>query len=142
MNGQTNGSSIQMPNPPQILLVDDDHYLVDILKIVLKEEGFAPVACADGKQATELLTSAKQSGNAKDLPKMILLDLNMPVMDGWKVAEWLHADPVLDRIPLIVISATKEEGEQARALHSDAYLVKPFTTDELLGAVGLMSLIE
>lgn len=135
-----------MSNPsnalnPKIMLVDDDHYLVDILKIVLKEEGYTPITCSDGQQAKDLLSTTKESGNAKDLPKMILLDLNMPVMDGWKVAEWLHTDPVLDRIPLIVISATKEEGEQARALHSDAYLVKPFTTDELLGAITLMTLI-
>lgn len=126
-------------NGPKILVVDDDHYLVDILKIVLKEEGYTPVTCGDGQEATELLTHMQQSGET--LPEMILLDLNMPVMDGWKVADWLHADPVLDRVPLMVISATKEEGEQARALHADAYLVKPFTTDELMGAITLMSLI-
>jgi CheY-like chemotaxis protein len=66
----------------------------------------------------------------------------MPVVDGWKVAAWLNEDPVLGDIPVIVTSATREQGEAAKALHADAFLVKPFTTDEILGVVELFSLLR
>lgn len=122
-----------------ILIVEDDPQLRDLLRIVLQEEGFTTDLCSNGQAAMDYLQAAKQNGK---LPSMILLDLNMPVVNGWKVAEWLNADPVLDRIPVIVTSATHEEGQTAKALHADAYVVKPFSTDEILGVVELFSLLS
>ena len=105
---------------------------------LLQEEGFEAETCPDGKFAIDYLEAAKKAGK---LPVMIILDLSMPVVDGWTVAKWLNADPVLDPIPVIVSSATREQGETAKALHADAYLVKPFSTDEILGVVELFSLL-
>jgi DNA-binding response OmpR family regulator len=122
-----------------ILIVEDDDQLRDLLRIVLQDEGFAVETCPDGKTAMDNLDAAKRSGK---LPVMIILDLTMPVVDGWTVAKWLNADPVLDPVPVIVTSATREQGEKARALHADAYLVKPFSTDEILGVVELFSLLD
>ncbi len=121
-----------------ILIVEDDDQLRDLLQIVLQDEGFAVETCRDGKVAIDNLEAAKKAGK---LPVMIMLDLAMPVVDGWTVAKWLNADPVLDPIPVIVTSATREQGEEAKALHADAYLVKPFSTDEILGVVELFSLL-
>lgn len=122
----------------RILIVEDDYQLRDLLKIVLADEGFEVDIAPDGQDAMNLLTKAKES---KTLPKLILLDLNMPIVDGWKVAAWLNADLELRNIPLVVTSATQEHGERAKALYADAYLVKPFTTDEILGIVNLLSLL-
>lgn len=122
----------------RILIVEDDYQLRDLLKIVLTDEGFEVDIAPDGQVAIAHLTEAKV---AKTLPKLILLDLNMPIVDGWKVAAWLNADIELRNIPLVVTSATQEHGEQAKALYADAYLVKPFTTDEILGIVSLLSLL-
>lgn len=123
----------------RILIVEDDDQLRELLKIVLVEEGFGVEIAPDGQEAINYLTVAK--GESK-LPQMILLDLNMPVVDGWKVAAWLNADPDLKDIPLVVTSATQEHGERAKALGADAYLVKPFSTDEILGIVSLLSFLN
>jgi len=120
-----------------ILIVEDDDLLRDLLKIVLNEEGFEVQVCINGKEAMDVLEAAKLSGV---LPSMIILDLTMPVVDGWQVAAWLDADPVLRDIPVVVTSATEEHGEEAKKLHADAYLVKPFDTEEILGVVTLFSL--
>jgi CheY-like chemotaxis protein len=121
------------------LIVEDDAQLRKVLEIVLREERFNVELCPDGQAAIDKLQSEKKTGN---LPAMIILDLSMPVVNGWQVAAWLNADPVLGDIPVIVTSATREAGEAAQALHADAYLVKPFTTDEILGVVGLFSLLQ
>jgi CheY-like chemotaxis protein len=122
-----------------ILIVEDDDQLREVLEIVLREEGFRVELCPDGQAAIDTLTKRKDEGK---LPSMIILDLNMPIVDGWQVAKWLDADDVLGEIPVIVTSATKQQGEQAKSLHADAYLVKPFSTDEILGVVGLFTLLN
>jgi len=122
-----------------ILIVEDDDQLRDVLRLVLTEEGFEVIQAPNGKAAMEALEVAKAD---RKLPVMIILDLNMPVINGWEVAKWLDADPVLGDIPVIVTSATHEEGQQAKSLHADAFLVKPFSTDEIVGVVGLFSLLQ
>jgi two-component system, OmpR family, response regulator len=122
-----------------VLVVEDDNQLRDILEIVLTETGFDVQVCPDGQVAMDTLMADKAAGK---IPSMIILDLNMPVVDGWQVSKWLDADPVLHKIPVIVTSASRNEGEEAKALHADAYLVKPFTTDEILGVVELFSLLN
>jgi CheY-like chemotaxis protein len=123
----------------RVLVVEDDDDLRDILKIVLREEGLEVHTCVNGQEALDYLEANRAP---EKRPSIILLDLNMPVLDGWKVSEWLHKDPDLGSIPLAVISATQQQGEQVKALYADAYIVKPFTTDEILGIVGLFSLLH
>jgi CheY-like chemotaxis protein len=123
-----------------ILVVEDDDLLRGLLKIVLSQEGFAVQVCTNGQVALDYLTEAKQ-GKAV-LPKMIILDLSMPVVDGWTVAKSLDADPELRDIPVVVTSATEEHGEAAKKLHADAYLVKPYDTEEILGVVTLFALLD
>lgn len=122
----------------RIVIVEDDEGLRDILELVLEQEGFVVDTCEDGQQALDYFGLAKKEN--RELA-MVILDLNMPVIDGWQVAKWLDADPELGKIPVVVISATEEHGEAAKKLHADAYLVKPFSTDEILGVVGLFSLL-
>jgi CheY-like chemotaxis protein len=122
----------------KIVVAEDDAPLREFLRIVLESEGFQVIACPDGRITIDVLTTARDRG---DLPTMILLDLNMPKIDGWEVAAWLDADPRLCNVPVIVISATEAHGKAAKALNADAYLVKPFTTDEILGIVGLFALL-
>ncbi|MCC7449779.1 MAG: response regulator [Anaerolineae bacterium] len=123
----------------RILVVEDDYQLRDLLRIVLRDEGFDVETVPDGQVAMDKLTAEKE---AHTLPAMIILDLNMPVVNGWEVAKWLDDDPALRHIPVIVTSATQEQGEAAKALHADAYLLKPFSTDEILGVVELFSLLN
>ena len=121
----------------RILIAEDDDLLRSILEIVLGEQGFAVEVCPNGQVAMDRLIADRAAGT---LPKMVILDLSMPLVDGWKVAAWMDADPGLRDIPVIVTSATEEHGEAAKALHADAYLVKPYDTEEILGMVRLFSM--
>ncbi len=123
--------------PDSILVVEDDDLLRSILQIVLSEEGFQVDVCPNGQVAMDKLTAAKTKN---ELPCMVILDLSMPLVDGWQVAAWLDADPILGDIPVVVTSATEEHGAAAKKLHADAYLVKPYDTEEILGLVTLFSL--
>ncbi len=122
-----------------ILVVEDDDLLRGLLKIVLGQEGFTVHVSENGKAALDYLTEVKESKG--QLPRMIILDLSMPIVDGWTVAKWLDADPLLRDIPVVVTSATEEHGEAAKKLHADAYLVKPYDTEEILGVVTLFDLL-
>ncbi|PJF37161.1 MAG: response regulator [Candidatus Thermofonsia Clade 1 bacterium] len=121
----------------RLLIAEDDRPLANILRLVLEEEGFEVTLCSDGRRAIQTLTALRDQGAPPDI---ILLDLNMPYVTGWEVAAWLDADPRLQAIPVIVISATEAHGKAARALNVDAYLVKPFTTDEIIGVVSLFAI--
>jgi CheY-like chemotaxis protein len=121
----------------RILIAEDDDLLRSILEIVLTEEGFTVEVCPNGQAAMDRLSADRAAGT---LPSMVILDLSMPVVDGWKLAAWMEADPQLRDVPVIVTSATEEHGEEAKALHADAYLVKPYDTEEILGVVRLFSL--
>ena len=125
----------------QIMIVEDDHMLRSILEIVLSEAGYEIDVCEDGQVAIDRLTELRDKHDPEELPMMVILDLSMPVVDGWQVAAWIDADPALRDIPVIVTSATEEYGEKAKKLHADAYLVKPYSTDEILGAIALFSTV-
>lgn len=127
------------PKKKRIVIAEDDKTLRDLLKIVLAEEGFEVIGCRDGRDAVQYLTLCRDNGN---LPALIILDLNMPHVNGWEVAAWLDGDPALGDIPVIVISATEHHGRAAKMLNVDAYIVKPFTTDEILGVIALFMLMR
>jgi CheY-like chemotaxis protein len=109
-----------------ILVVDDDPDILQTLALCLSTEGYRVTMAANGQEALTLLE--------RDKPACILLDLMMPVMDGWQfVAE-------LDRrgnreAPLLILSADRAVQGHATKLRADAFLAKPFDLDELLGKV-------
>jgi CheY-like chemotaxis protein len=110
-----------------VLLVDDDLALRDILQDILEGEGYNVIPAADGRQALEFL---RISGGSVDAPALMILDLMMPLMNGWQVLDALRDDPSL-QVPTIVVSATggPPEGVAATFLH------KPFSLTELLDTV-------
>lgn len=112
-----------------ILVVDDEIDLVDMVKIRLEANGYAVIAAYDGQEA---LNKAR-----KDKPDLILLDLMLPKMDGYKVCGLLKADTRYNRIPIIMFTARAQEsdkkmGEEAGA---DAYFIKPFEPQALLAKI-------
>ncbi len=121
------------PPPPtgtrrqQILLVEDDQGIREALRGVLEDEQFAVTTADDGLEALRLLR-----GGAT--PDLIILDLRMPVMDGWRFRTEQKADPLLAGIPVLAISA--DGSPQAAAIDAAAYLRKPLTTDKLLSTVA------
>ena len=87
--------------PSSVLVVDDDPNLVRLMSKFLTLEGFAPVPAANGAEA---LTYLRGGGSAN----VILLDLRMPVMDGWTFRKEQRGDPGLAAIPIVVLSGDRK----------------------------------
>ncbi len=108
-------------------MVDDDPDILEALSEILEAEGFAIRQARNGQEALKLLEKLR--------PNLILLDLMMPVMDGWEFAERVRRRPDWAQIPVIVLSADRNIGGKARELGALGYLAKPFELSELLNLV-------
>ena len=106
----------------KVLLVDDTDFYLRAYKNKLTPEGYLVTTAANGVEALKYLT--------QDVPDIILLDLMMPVMDGFKVLQAAKADARLQNVPVIIFSAkgATEEIEQAIKLGATDYLIKSTTT--------------
>ena len=111
------------PNP--ILIVEDDDDIRDALADALELAGYRVVSARHGQAALDWLRHSPQ-------PRLILLDLMMPVMDGWQFRREQLKSPELARIPVIVFSACMSPLPTA----VDGYLKKPVDTDHLLSLVS------
>jgi CheY-like chemotaxis protein len=109
-----------------VLIVEDDEDLREMMAQLLMLEGFDAATVSNGREALDYLQTAAK-------PDVILLDLMMPVMDGWEFRRQQQADPDLAPVPVIVLSAL----DQARAANVDAiaFLKKPLDFDRLLDLV-------
>jgi two-component system cell cycle response regulator DivK len=110
-----------MTTAPTILLVEDNLHNRDIFQRVLANAGFKVIEAEDGGKA---LASA-----ASERPDLILMDLSIPVVDGWECTRRLKADPDLRHIPIIALTAHAMRGdeERARSAGCDGYLSKPIS---------------
>ena len=102
-----------------ILVVDDDLDIRELLTELLRERGFAVESAANGQEALDRL----EAGGAK--PNLILLDLMMPVMSGWELAQILRRDPEYSGIPVVVFSADRDALRDTEALGVRECLQKP-----------------
>ena len=109
------------------MLVEDDRDLRDAVAELLRIEGFDPVCAANGKEALDYL----QAGGT---PRLILLDLMMPTMDGERFRAEQLKRPAWQSIPVLILSARSDTPYVARRLHCP-YLSKPFEVGALLDAV-------
>jgi CheY-like chemotaxis protein len=109
-----------------VLVIEDDEGLREMMAQLLTLEGFQTATVANGQEALAYL-------HASSKPEVILLDLMMPVMDGWEFRRHQQADPALAGVPVIVLSAL----DQARAadVAATAFLKKPLDFDRLLDLV-------
>ncbi|MCU1385566.1 MAG: hypothetical protein JWL71_4263 [Acidobacteria bacterium] len=114
------------PSQCPVLIVEDDDDLREMMAHMLTIEGFDAATVANGREALEYLLSSIT-------PHVILLDLMMPVMDGWEFRRQQKAHPDLAGVPVIVLSAL----DQGRAANVDAaaFLKKPLDFDRLLELV-------
>ena len=106
-----------------VLVVDDDWLIREVIALALDDAGYGVVA-SDGIDAPELAREAQ--------PAVVLLDINMPVMDGVEVRRHLHADPATAQIPIIALSAATNLRARAAEMAANDYLAKPFDLAELL----------
>jgi len=112
-----------------VLVVDDDADIRDMIAQALELEGWRVVGAANGDEA---LRAARQGPR----PDIILLDLWMPVMNGWEFMEAQHHDAALAAIPVVLISGDERLQEKAALARVAGFLKKPMDLIELLDAVG------
>lgn len=113
-----------MPN--HILVVDDDPAIRKIVRDILDWEGCRVRTVGNGQEALETI--------AADPPSVVLLDLWMPVLDGWGLARELQQRGLT--VPIVVMTAGRDARSLAADIHAAGYLAKPFALDELIESVS------
>lgn len=130
---------------PLIMVVDDHPAVIEVVRVILEKEGYQVWTATNGQHALERLEAALArrrqrsdfDGETKYLPDLILSDIIMPVMDGYEFYEETRANPYLNHIPFVFLTA-KQEDEDVRfgkELGADDYLIKPIESDDLLASV-------
>jgi CheY-like chemotaxis protein len=112
----------------RVLLVEDDFDIRDALKQVLTDDGYDVAEAANGLEALSLLRSRPRFG-------LIVLDLMMPVMDGWQFRREQQSDPELRGVPVMVLSADANAEKRAEVLGVVDCLRKPVALDALLRSI-------
>ena len=113
-------------NPKKILVVDDEVELVKTIQFSLEVEGYTVLASNDGEDA---LSQAR-----KESPDLILLDIMLPKLDGYKVCRLLKFDERYKHIPILMMTAKTQEKDKILGMETgaDEYITKPFDMDELM----------
>ena len=112
--------------PKTILIVEDDDDAREISREALLEKGYQVLTARQGAEGVHMAR--------KHRPDLILMDIRMPVMDGWQASQYLKADPAVSHIPIWGISAylsDKELESQPSWLHFDRLITKPIDPSEL-----------
>lgn len=114
-----------------VLVVEDDESVRDALCQLMRDEGFEPTCARNGQEALDVLVAGSH-------PCLILLDLMMPVMNGWQLLDWFKDHPEHQTAPVVVMSAATF-GEADRLRRTDQHVAdvvrKPIDVDRLLEAV-------
>ena len=117
----------QVGGTHKVLVVDDDDELADVVREVLRDAGYSVATVRHGAAALELVGHVA--------PDLILLDLTMPIMDGWSfVSQYRRTAKESARI--VLLTANAHAAEIARTLGADGYITKPFDLQRLLARVG------
>lgn len=115
---------------PKILIVEDNELNRDMLSRRLERRGFQIVMAVDGQQGVDMARSER--------PDLVLMDMSLPVMDGWAATKAIKADAELAAIPVIALTAHAMEGDRAKAIEAgcDDYDTKPIELPRLLEKIA------
>jgi len=114
----------------KVLIVEDHPDMRELLRLFLESLYYVPVVASHGKEGIDKAISEK--------PKLILMDIRMPVMDGWQAAKALRANPDTKKIPILATTALFRPHELIVCLEAgcDGYIVKPFSLRDLHKKIG------
>ena len=119
-----------MKRSPRILCVDDEDYNLDLLESLLRPHGYETLTALNGREALAVL--------AEKPVDLVLLDINMPVMNGHELCKKIKSDPQLSHIPVIMITSLDSKENKMKGMEAGAeeFLSKPFDQAEMLLRVG------
>ncbi|MEO8519605.1 MAG: response regulator [Dermatophilaceae bacterium] len=120
-----------------MLVCDDAEEIRALIRINLELEGYEVTEASDGQDALEILQDT-----TNPLPDVITLDALMPRRDGWWALAMIRADPRLERIPIVMVTASVQPNDRAQAerVAVDGFVAKPFEPDELIALIGSLAM--
>lgn len=115
-----------MENKPKILIVDDEENICELVRLYIEKKGFDAIIANDGQEAVAKFN--------KEKPDLILLDIMLPIKDGWQVCREIRAQ---SKVPIIMLTAKGETFDKVLGLElgADDYVVKPFEPKELIARI-------
>jgi len=118
-----------MSEPPTILIVDDEPYMIRLLQHHIERGGYRMIKAVNGREALERIYSAR--------PQLVLMDVMMPEINGLEVLAELRRDPGMKDLPVIIMTANAQRftREEAEAAGVSAFLTKPFSPTQLMAQV-------
>jgi CheY-like chemotaxis protein len=116
---------------PTILVIDDDPSMRALVKRQLENAGYVVLLAEDGIAGGHLALNGS--------PNLILVDVDMPFLNGYELVEALKGDPATWDIPVVFLTADKHVEERTRMLRAEAYLRKPLKSERLLEVVALFT---
>ena len=118
------------PRSKTILVVEDQEDNRQILRDLLGSAGFRMIEAHDGEQALTVARSER--------PNLILMDIQLPILDGYEATRSIKRDPELKHIPVIAVTSYALSGDEERAREAgcDGYVAKPYSTRHLLAKIG------
>lgn len=121
-------ASLPQGTPPRVLLVDDELSSTEVLGLILAGEGYQVTIAADGRQALARLEEAA--------PDLLVTDFMMPGMNGAELVRAVRERPGYENLPVLLISGAPEAALRAYKVRYQAFLRKPFSFEDLLGALA------
>ena len=110
----------------RILIVEDEANLAKVIQFNLEKAGYHTEEASDGAEVMEKIGLSR--------PDLVLLDLLIPSINGWEVARMIRGNPATKDIKILMLSIVSD-GKKANEVGADAYIVKPFSMEELLNAI-------
>jgi DNA-binding response OmpR family regulator len=120
----------------RVLIVDDEPNIAISLEFLLKREGYEVSVARDGEEGLAAIRD--------NPPDLVILDVMMPKLDGFAVLSDVRADPTLEKVRVLMLTAKGREAEQKKGAQfgADAYISKPFSTHELVARVRALLAVE
>lgn len=113
-------------NKKRILIADDDQSILEVIQLILEDEGYKVDTSVDGEDIFNMKS---------DFPDLLLLDIRMSGIDGRDICKYVKSHHHIKNIPVIMISANKDTEQIAKKVGADDFLTKPFEIDDLIGKV-------
>lgn len=113
----------------RIVLVEDEDSILQTLQLLLESEGFRVIAAVDGMEGLNKIRAEK--------PDIVILDIMLPKLDGYKICGLLKHDGRYAQIPVIMLTARAQESDKAmgKEVYADAYITKPFDPEALMATI-------